>query len=421
MRLALLFGLALLIWALPELTRRLGGRVPVALWVAVANPMMVINMIGGGHNDLLVVGFLAAGALFALRGKARGRGSGSSPRDGRQGQRGARPAVPRAGVGRPDDRVPVGPHRKAAAAGVGSSRSCSVPAPWPGVDLGRLPARSAPSMIVNWMSIPTAVGQIVGGFASCSAGRTSCSSTLRGDRRPRCSCGSPCVSGGRRVMAAPTRSAARASSCSPRRSCPPRRSPGTSAGAWRPGDGPLDGARAAVPGRRFDHAGGRLLPQRRGRALQLGLPRGVAGGRRARSLVAGAARPAPARCGRPEQERRRDDANPARARRPPRARPSRRRPLPRRPLRSPRRRSRPSSARAESGVGRGAGRRRDRRARPARAYASAARSTPATAAPTSSRPGCSPVRAAPPCTRSTASPGTPTRSSTTSPTTGRPT
>ena len=38
-----------------------------ALWVAIANPMMVINMIGGGHNDLLVVGFLAAGALFALR------------------------------------------------------------------------------------------------------------------------------------------------------------------------------------------------------------------------------------------------------------------------------------------------------------------------------------------------------------------
>ena len=59
----------LLVWALPELTRRLGGRVPVALWVAVANPMMVIHMVGGGHNDLLVMGLLATGSLFALRGR----------------------------------------------------------------------------------------------------------------------------------------------------------------------------------------------------------------------------------------------------------------------------------------------------------------------------------------------------------------
>ena len=36
MRLALLPGLLLFVWALPELTRRLGGRVAVALWVAVS-------------------------------------------------------------------------------------------------------------------------------------------------------------------------------------------------------------------------------------------------------------------------------------------------------------------------------------------------------------------------------------------------
>jgi len=34
------------------------------------------------------------------------------------------------------------------------------------VDLGWLPALSAPSMIVNWMSIPTAVGQIIGSIAT---------------------------------------------------------------------------------------------------------------------------------------------------------------------------------------------------------------------------------------------------------------
>jgi alpha-1,6-mannosyltransferase len=39
-----------------------------------------------------------------------------------------------------------------------------------GVDLGWLPALSAPSMIVNWMSIPTAIGQIVGWFAALFGG-----------------------------------------------------------------------------------------------------------------------------------------------------------------------------------------------------------------------------------------------------------
>ena len=100
MRLALLPGLLLLVWALPELTRRLGGRVPVALWVAVANPMMVIHMIGGGHNDLLVVGLLAAGSLLALRGRHGRRHRAGHDGDGGQGQRGRRAAVPGAGLGR---------------------------------------------------------------------------------------------------------------------------------------------------------------------------------------------------------------------------------------------------------------------------------------------------------------------------------
>ena len=36
--------------------------------MAVANPVMVVHMIGGGHNDLLVVGMLPCAALLALRG-----------------------------------------------------------------------------------------------------------------------------------------------------------------------------------------------------------------------------------------------------------------------------------------------------------------------------------------------------------------
>jgi alpha-1,6-mannosyltransferase len=167
MRLALLPGLALLVWALPELTRRLGGRVPVAMWIAVANPMMVITMIGGGHNDLLLVGLLAAGALVALRGR---------PAAGIALVTLAMAVKASAGIALPFVVLVWAAHMtgsravritKAAAAGIGVFAvvfaACTLAA---GVDLGWLPALSAPGMIVNWMSIPTAVGQIVGGIAS---------------------------------------------------------------------------------------------------------------------------------------------------------------------------------------------------------------------------------------------------------------
>ena len=112
MRLALLPGVLLLVWALPELTRRLGGRVPVALWVAVANPIMVIHLVGGGHNDLLVVGMLAAGALLALRGQPVAGIAVVSAAMAVKATRGARAAVPRARVGRPAAGHAVGPDRQ---------------------------------------------------------------------------------------------------------------------------------------------------------------------------------------------------------------------------------------------------------------------------------------------------------------------
>jgi alpha-1,6-mannosyltransferase len=68
-RLVLLTGLAMLIWALPTLVRHLGGRLPVALWLAVAGPLTVVHLVGGPHNDLLMIGFLAAGTALTLERK----------------------------------------------------------------------------------------------------------------------------------------------------------------------------------------------------------------------------------------------------------------------------------------------------------------------------------------------------------------
>lgn len=68
-RLVLLIGLAAMLWALPRLVRRLGGKLPVTMWLAVASPMTVIHLVGGSHNDLLMLGFLTVGVLAALERK----------------------------------------------------------------------------------------------------------------------------------------------------------------------------------------------------------------------------------------------------------------------------------------------------------------------------------------------------------------
>lgn len=161
MRLALLPGLLLLVWAVPELTRRMGGRPALALWIAVANPMTIVHMVGGGHNDLLVVGLLAAAALVALRGQHAGGIALATA---------AMAVKASAGVALPflvlvwAATLPGSrPSRILRAAVYGIAvfvpvfALCTVAA---GVGLGWLPALSAPSMIVNWLSPPTGLGQL---------------------------------------------------------------------------------------------------------------------------------------------------------------------------------------------------------------------------------------------------------------------
>ncbi len=164
MRLMMLPGLALLVWALPELTRRLGGRVPLTMWIALANPVTVIHLVGGGHNDLLVVGLLAAGSLVALRGRHVTAIALVAA---------AMAIKASAGVALPFLVLVWAAHLtgtrrvrilKAGVAGLGVFVAVfgafTLAA---GVGFGWLPALSAPSMIVNWLSLPTGVGQLAHG------------------------------------------------------------------------------------------------------------------------------------------------------------------------------------------------------------------------------------------------------------------
>ncbi|WP_125078100.1 alpha-(1-_6)-mannopyranosyltransferase A [Mycobacterium sp. P7213] len=66
LRLCMLPGLALLIWAAPRVATRVGGSAPAALYLAVLNPLVIIHLMGGVHNEMLMVGLVIAGIALTL-------------------------------------------------------------------------------------------------------------------------------------------------------------------------------------------------------------------------------------------------------------------------------------------------------------------------------------------------------------------
>lgn len=70
-RLVELVGLVLIAWALPRLARRMGVSPGVALWLGLLNPLVLWHVVGGAHNDGLMIGLVLAGLELALGGLAR--------------------------------------------------------------------------------------------------------------------------------------------------------------------------------------------------------------------------------------------------------------------------------------------------------------------------------------------------------------
>ncbi|WP_433594228.1 polyprenol phosphomannose-dependent alpha 1,6 mannosyltransferase MptB [Nocardia sp. CA-145437] len=62
-----LAGVALIVWALPRLSRRCGVAPVSALWLGAANPLVLFHLVGGVHNDALMLGLMLAGLEFCLR------------------------------------------------------------------------------------------------------------------------------------------------------------------------------------------------------------------------------------------------------------------------------------------------------------------------------------------------------------------
>ncbi len=68
LRLCMLPGLALLIWAAPKVARHVGASGAAALWICVLNPLVIIHLMGGVHNEMLMVGLMMAGIALSFRG-----------------------------------------------------------------------------------------------------------------------------------------------------------------------------------------------------------------------------------------------------------------------------------------------------------------------------------------------------------------
>lgn len=69
MRLVLLPGLFLALWAVPRLATHFGASPQAGLWLVLFNPMVLIHLIGGPHVELLMMGVLVAGVVLAVQGR----------------------------------------------------------------------------------------------------------------------------------------------------------------------------------------------------------------------------------------------------------------------------------------------------------------------------------------------------------------
>ncbi|MFF4573852.1 polyprenol phosphomannose-dependent alpha 1,6 mannosyltransferase MptB [Streptomyces sp. NPDC001410] len=68
MRMVAVLGVALMAAALPRLARHSGADPAAALWLGALNPLVLLHLVAGAHNDALMLGLLGLG-LVAARGR----------------------------------------------------------------------------------------------------------------------------------------------------------------------------------------------------------------------------------------------------------------------------------------------------------------------------------------------------------------
>ncbi len=66
MRVVALLGVALMAAALPRLARHSGADPAAALWLGALNPLVLLHLVAGAHNDAIMLGLLGVGLVAAL-------------------------------------------------------------------------------------------------------------------------------------------------------------------------------------------------------------------------------------------------------------------------------------------------------------------------------------------------------------------
>jgi alpha-1,6-mannosyltransferase len=162
LRLCMLPGLALLIWAAVRIARHVGANAAVALWICVLNPLVIIHLMGGVHNETLMLGLMMAGIALMF---------------GRRHVAGATliavaVAVKATAVLAMPFMVWVWmrhiPGNRLRAFAIASAASVAtfiavfaVLSALAGVGLGWLTALAGSAKVINWLTVPTAIANLV--------------------------------------------------------------------------------------------------------------------------------------------------------------------------------------------------------------------------------------------------------------------
>lgn len=69
MRLPALLSMAVIGYALPRLARQVGVSSRQAVWFGVLNPLVLLHLVGGAHNDAMMIALVCLGLYLASRGR----------------------------------------------------------------------------------------------------------------------------------------------------------------------------------------------------------------------------------------------------------------------------------------------------------------------------------------------------------------
>jgi alpha-1,6-mannosyltransferase len=166
LRLCMLPGLVMLIWAAPRVARHVGANGAAALWICVLNPLVIIHLMGGVHNEMLMVGLMMAAIALTFA---------NHPAWGVSLIAIAVAVKATAGIALPflvwvwmrqlRQRRNLGPVPAFATATAGSAVIFVVVfavLSWlAGVGLGWLTALAGSVKIINWLTVPTAAANLI--------------------------------------------------------------------------------------------------------------------------------------------------------------------------------------------------------------------------------------------------------------------